>query len=327
MRTQSWRNRSTALLALSIALTSAGCGGEDLTAPPPILGSNPTPTPVPTPTPSPSPSPSPTPGPALAGAKVGETIEGPLVCSDGIVTRASDGSVTGIGPISRTKLDNTLALTYVAPDTFYSDLNGFGGSQWTPADKRVAPNQNFVRYANPAQGELQLTKVDFTFVTHGLENSTGLCFFAAGLRAQSLPSFPVEYLGVIDGFAVISGQQKRLFGSLLSDPVLIMDFATGRGKLEFQLVARSHPFGDFEKDTGELLGTVSADLQLNPASQNLTLTTLTGSGFNGRVTGIFVDRNQSVLRTGGAGVALVFELTRPNGDLLFGTIALAANVM
>ncbi|MFN6933625.1 MAG: hypothetical protein ACK4NZ_00555 [Tsuneonella sp.] len=243
------------------------------------------------------------------------------------MTRTTDGSVSGIGPISKTNIDNNLALTYVAPDTFSSDVNGFGGSRWTPADKRTAPNQHFVRFANPEQGELQLAINNLLFVTHGLENSTGLCFFAAGLRPQSLPSITVEYVGIIDGFGIISGQQKRLFDVSVSEPVLIMDFATGRGKLEFQLVARNDPFGEYEKRTAEPLGMVTADLHLNPASQNLRLTTLTGSGFDGKVTGIFVDRDQSILRTGGAGVALVFELTRPNGDLLFGTIALAANVM
>jgi hypothetical protein len=165
------------------------------------------------------------------------------------------------------------------------------------------------------------------FATYGLENSTNLCFFAAGLPPQSLPSIAVEYVGFVDGFAVISGQQKRLFETLTSKPVLVMDFATGRGRLEFQLVARNDPFGDYGKSIAEPVGTVSADLQLVAGRQNFGFTTLSGSGFSGRVIGQFVDRDKSKLGTGGAGAAFVFELTRPNGDVLYGSLALGANLI
>lgn len=324
MRTRSSGKHPRLALALALAFLATGCGGGGPDGPPATSGTGPAPSPTPSPAPSPSPSPTPAPGPSIAGAKPGESIAGPLACSDGVVTRSPDGSVTGIQQISKTKIDNGLVLAYRAPDSFASDVNGFGGSQWTPEDKRTAPNEYFTRYASPAQGELQLGVHNLIFVTYGLENSSGLCFFAAGLEPQSLPPGKVVYTGTIDGFAVISGHQQRLFSMQESAPVLTMDFSTGRGKLEFQLVGRDDPFGDFEKAPGAALGTVSAELQLSPGSKGFGLTALSGSGFDGRVTGQFVDRDQSILGTGGAGVALVFELTRPNGDILYGSIALGA---
>lgn len=327
MRTRSSGKHPRLALALALAFLATGCGGGGSDGPPATSGPGPAPSPTPSPAPSPSPTRTPAPGPSIAGAKVGESFGGPLACSDGVVTRSPDGSVIGIQAISKTKIDNALLLTYQAPDTFSADVNGFGGSQWTPGDKRTAPNQYFTRYASPAQGELQLGVHNLTFVTFGLENSSGLCFFAAGVEPQTLPPGQVGrvvYTGVIDGLAVISGHQQRLFSWLESSPVLTMDFSTGRGTLQFHLVGRDDPFGDFEKAPGAALGTVSAELQLSPGSKGFGLTALSGSGFDGRVTGQFVDRDQSILGTGGAGVALVFELTRPNGDILYGSIALAA---
>jgi hypothetical protein len=231
----------------------------------------------------------------------------------------------GVGPISRIKLDNGLALTYRGVDSFSDEINGFGGASWQPDDKTAPPDRYFVRYANSTNGELRLAADDLEFVTYGMENSFSQCFFAAGVPATSVPADgTVEYFGAVDGFAVIGGRQKRVFQVDSAKPILVFDFKTGRGTLEFELVTHDDPYGDFTASTPVSVGTVKADLQTAVLGKGFGITPLSGSGFAGQLAGGFIGRETPLLGAGGGGVAIVFELNGPGGDVIFGSIALAA---
>ncbi|ASJ90945.1 hypothetical protein CBR61_08455 [Porphyrobacter sp. CACIAM 03H1] len=249
-----------------------------------------------------------------------------MACSDGAVTRSTDGGIVGIGPVSRIKIDNQIAVTYRALDTYSTDINGFGGSSWSPSDKRPAPNEWFTRYSSPLQGELLLSRFNISFAAHGLENGSSLCFFAAGLPSKTLPTAgSVQYFGIVDGFGIINGVPKRFLywqtnGTV---PELIMNWARREGDLTFQLMARSDPFGQFEKNAVEPVGTITGRIRLD---QPGTIA-LSGAGFTGTMTYAFVSDDKNVLGTGGAGAALVYELRRANGDFVYGSIALNANLM
>lgn len=326
-------SRGKSLVYISaLACLLQGCGGEGSTSSVPFVVVTPTPTAAPSPAPTPSPTPASTTSgnPALGGARVGDTIAGMLACSDGRVSRAADGRVTGISAITRMKIDNGVAITYRGPDSFTTDINGFGGSSWTFEDKRTPPSDRFTRYSNTSQGELLVTTDELRFVTYGQENGSGLCFFAAGLSPFSLRTAGTfEYFGVVDGLGIIGGVPKRFLYNQVnsSEPEFVMDFATGQGKLKFDLVAKSNVFEDLGGGTSERLGTVEADLRLAPGSTSFAATPLSGSGFTGTVRGFFVSNAENIMGSGGAGVALVFELRNSNGDLIYGSVALAANLM
>lgn len=315
-------------MVLLVPLLSA-CGGDEARAPAPTGGVVVPPPPAPAPAPSPAPAPAPSAGdqPSMAGAAIGETIGGPAACSDGALARGADGRVSGIASISGVRIDNALGITYRAEDSFSTDYNGFGGSYYTAADRRNSDDPFYVRYASPQQGELLLGRHGLTFVTFGQENGSYLCFFAAGLRARSLPETLVEYLGVVDGFGVIAGEQKR-FAIPGDEPLkarLIMDFATGRGQLTIRLAARDDPFGDYAANPETVIDTVTAEVVIDRASSSASGIRLAGADFSGEANGYFVGRESTL--GDGAGLALAFHVSRANGDFVYGSVALSANIM
>jgi hypothetical protein len=256
---------------------------------------------------------------------VGDKLSGPLACSDGSITQSSDGYVTGIGPITKTKIDNQIEITVVGTDSFAADVNGFGGSSWGPADKRNPPNAVYVRYSNAQQGELLISQQNQTFATQGLYNESALCFYAVGLAPPSLPSNRViDYYGFTDGFGVFSGQQQRLYLGRVS---LRMDFATGKGVLTAALEAREDPFGSYPTASLYEVDGVTANLELASGTSSFSDATLSGTEYSGHIVGKLVSNNQNVLGTGGAGAVFVFELTSASGDILYGAMALQANIM
>lgn len=319
--------QSTAVYVVAFAsLGLTGCGGGDGQSPPPTAS---TPTPSSSPSPSPSPTPSPTPSPSnepsLGGAQIGDKLVGPLACSDGAVTQSAEGFVTGLGTITKTKIDNQIEISFLAQDSFSTDVNGFGGSAWAAVDKRTPPNSVYVRYSNAQQGELLLSQQNQTFATQGLYNTSALCFFAVGLAPPSLPSGQViDYFGIIDGFGVIGGQQKRLYESRVG---LKMDFASGKGVLTADIEARANPFGDYADGTSTDVGTVTANVELVGGSANFSSVTFSGTGLSGQIVGRLVSNEKNVLGKGGAGAVFVFELTSSGGDVLYGAMALHANIM
>jgi hypothetical protein len=62
-------------------------------------------------------------------------------------------------------------------------------------------------------------------------------------------------------------------------------------------------------------------------SNNFSYTTLSGPGYSGHIAVQLVSNNQNGLGTGGAGAVFVFELKSASGDLLYGAMALHANIM
>lgn len=326
MRGKVRQGQWTGAAALALASALPGCGGEE---------SGPTPAPVaaapalvPAPTPSPTPTPTGARDPKFASAAIGETIGGPLICSDGLVTTGPSGEATGVGPITRTKNDGSIQITYLGQDSYRTDINGFGGAAFTPEIKRTFPSPVYARFSSPQAGELLLGQYSLTFVTFGAYADSSLCFFAVGLPAASLPGVAVSYSGIVDGLAVIGGTQSRIFSGSASDATMDFAFAKGTGTLSLNLVRRADPFGNFEASTPVNLGTVTANITLEAGRRSFTAP-LAGAGYTGTVIGLFVDNGNSMLGkdVGGAGAALVYELRSPAGDLIYGTVALAANLL
>lgn len=326
----SYRQFSTNMLAVAALTAIQGCGGDDQPPSGPIAVPAPTPAPTPAPSQPATPTPAPSSGlpPILAGARIGETVSGPLVCSDGALTLDAEGAVIGVGPISRAQIDTSLSIRYVAADTFVLDLNGFGGGTYGPALKRSYPTAEYLRFADPLRGEFLLARNGLAYVTSGVAAESGLCMYAAGLPALTLPTGVVSYVGLVDGFGVVSGQQVRLSAANVDAS---LDFARGTGQLSFQLMRSAIAAGSRVTNPGTapaVLATVTANLTIAPTSRTLS-GTASGGGYAGTVKGSFVSQGQSVLGPGigGTGIALVFELRSASGDILYGALPLSADLI
>ncbi|MCT2559658.1 hypothetical protein N0B51_11775 [Tsuneonella sp. YG55] len=320
------RPRWTAAAALVLASVPAGCGGEGSGSPPVAAGIPPTPSPAPAPTATPTPAS--TDDPLFAGASIGETIVGPLVCSDGRVTTGAQGEVVGIGPITQIRNTDTIRITYVGPDSYRTAIDGLASLAFTPDTKRVPPSPIYARYSAPSAGELLLGQYSLGFVTFGTFTAPDLCFFAGGLPPGVLNRQTVDYFGIVDGLGVVGGVQSRFFNATYGEARMIFDFPTATGLFSFDLVQRSDPFGDFRASPPVKLGTVSANVVLAPGQESFFVP-LSGAGFTGTARGRFVHDGGSILgpNIGGAGVALVYELRSPAGDLIYGSVAFAANLI
>ena len=315
--------------ALSVIATLPGCGGGSSGS-----GSSPiavAPAPSPSLTPTPAPTPTPTPAAIrVGGASPGQSLIGNEACARDAVTRDSQGHVTALPSLSGAKIDNSLRLTYRDIDSYALDINGFGGSSFTPADKRSPPTRSlFHQFLNTTQGEFLIARdgsfENGVFTTMGLDNSTGLCFFAVGLPIDALPTDAVAiYNGWIDGVGQIAGQTTRLLSSSGSVRLNTQNrlatvelFLDGLGGNPF-----GDPFGDIGSQFSQEITVATAVLQLLPNGA-FSLAALTArNGFTGTITGTLVSRAAgNGLGGGGAGSVFTFELRNAQGDVLFGAFA------
>lgn len=323
-----FRSRS---LAVAIAVSLVGCRGDSSGG---SGGQNSITSPAPTPSPPAPPPPPPTQSPAapartIAGASPGDTLVGIQTCARDGAVRDSEGHVIGLTDFTSAKIDNFVTLKYVAVDSFELDLNGFGGPSYVPADKRTSPDRAYDQFLNRTQGEFFLFKDggpfgSFTFATLGLDNSSGLCFFAVGLQPSSLPNIGSDtYFARADGIAKVDGQLLRLFGT---EGRLDVNYETGAALLELTINGRGHPFADFTGQVATSIATVRATLQLR--ERGGFSASLSGSnGYTGSVTGMLVSNERNVSGRGGAGAVLTFELRNSQGEVMTGAIAAERNLI
>lgn len=331
MQEKTLRQKWAGAAALVMISAIAGCGGEGsgspvASAPGPVAG----PAPVPSPAPAPTPSPTPARDPKFANASIGDTVVGPASCGFAPVSRDSSGAVTGIGEIRETFNEITYEIAYLGTDRYRIQSNDYLGFTMTfgPENRQSFPSPAYVRYAHPVPAELLLSQFDLLFVMLGSYADAGHCFFAAGLPTTTLPGGDLRYSGVVDGIAQIDGRVWRVFDPSTHGTRMDFDFARASGTLSFRLLRRAEPFGDFQASSAVDLGTVTATVALEPGQTTFTAP-LAGAGYVGTVRGRFVDNGTSKLGkgVGGAGVALVYDLRSPTGDMVYGAVAYAADLI
>lgn len=318
------------LAALAISTALAGCGGGSSGS---AVGSPVGVAPAPAPSPSPSSTPTPTPSPTTAtrflGASPGQVLAGRMACArDSVVDHDAQGRVTALRSLSGAKIDNSLQLTYRGVDSYLLDVNGFGGSAFVPADRVASTNRVYSQFLNPTQGEFDIFQDGNafgtrTFTTIGLDNSSGLCFFAVGRTADSLPQVPAdEHFLTVDGVGRIGDQTLRLFGS---EGRMTVNIQTKEAVFELRLTGRDDPFGDFTTRPTKEITSAKVTLRYN-GSGSFGLSPLTATnGYTGSITGSFTTPQADAVGGGGAGAVFTFELQDAQGDILFGAIASEAN--
>ena len=321
----------TILAVLAICSTVGGCGGGSSSsavgspvgvapAPAPSLSPSPTPTQTTTPTPTPA---------RFLGASPGEVLVGKMACArDSVVDHDVQGRVTALRSLSGAKIDNSLQLTYRSADSYFLDVNGFGGSAFAPADKVASTDRVYSQFLNPTQGEFDIFKDGNafgtrTFTTIGLDNSSGLCFFAVGRPADSLPQVAADVHDLtVDGVGRIGDQTLRLFstGGRMTVNTQVQDV-----EFELRLTGRDDPFGDFTARPTKEITSAKVTLRYDGrGSFGLSALTAT-NGYTGSITGFFTTPRANAVGGGGAGAVFTFELRNTQGDILFGAIASEAN--
>jgi hypothetical protein len=245
------------------------------------------------------------------------------------VTRDALGQVVGLPAFTGAKIDNHLALTYRAQDSFALDLNGFGGPSFLPSDKRTSQTGPYHQFLNPSQGEFFIFRDggpfgSFTFGTLGLDNSAGLCFFAAGLQPPSIPfSGTGDYFARADGIARVGGQTLRLFGTT---GVLDVNYGTGAGSIQLAITGRGNAFGDFTSQPATGITMATATLQFKSGA--FASSVLSGSnGYTGTIMGQLVSNTANVSGSGGAGAVFTFELKNAQGDIITGAVVAERNLI
>jgi hypothetical protein len=185
----------------------------------------------------------------------------------------------------------------------------------------------FDQLINPQGDELYITKSNSlsgsrTFATHGLENSSALCFFAVGLPAAPLPTTGSgEYGVIVDGIARIGGTNLRLLPSF-SGSSLIVNYQTGTATLTLAISGRPNPFEEFATQPTTSITTATASLSLQAGGPGFATTGLAGSnGFGGAVTGSLVGNAQNTSGKGGSGAVFTFALSNAAGEVIFGIVA------
>ena len=209
-----------------------------------------------------------------------------------------------------------MRIFYNGEDNYRLEL-AFGNDVFvTPLDKQ-APLTTGFDYFRSVGYEFELLRVPrqngVNLVTLGRlrYDSANLCFFAAGISSGSVPSGGSQITaGSVDGVALIGGRVTRLFNSAAE---ATFDYRTRIVTLRLELSGRDQPFGDFIASPSGPIGQATARLTLPLGSNYFSTATLAGPGNStGRIGGV-------VFR-GGDALGLVFELSYPNGDQIFGAI-------
>lgn len=247
-----------------------------------------------------------------------------MACAKDPVLKDAQGHVTGLPVLTGAKIDNQVTLLFRGTDSYVLDVNGFGGPAFSPADKRASPTVAFDRFINPQGSEFYITKSNSvsgsrTFATHGLDNSSALCFFAVGLPSAPLPTAGSgEYLVVVDGIARMGSENLRLLPSF-SGSSLTVNFQTGTATLKLAISGRPNAFEEFANQPATSITTATASLNLQAGGPGFAEAGLIGSnGFAGAVRGTLVGNAQNTSGKGGSGAVFTFELRNAAGEVIFG---------
>lgn len=142
-----------------------------------------------------------------------------------------------------------------------------------------------------------------------LSDGESLCFFAVGSdRGPIAITGTKVYSIVADGIALLSRGARRIGTSTAAARA---DWATGVITLDFAINTTSPPFGTIANFNG--LGMATARLSFTRDGSISGAVSAPG-GFTGTITGRFFEF--------GMGAGLVFDLTSPSGDRMYGSLAL-----
>nr|WP_314444630.1 hypothetical protein [uncultured Sphingomonas sp.] len=248
-----------------------------------------------------------------------------MACAVDPVQRDAAGHATGLAALTGAKIDNSLSLLFRDADSYSLDVNGFGGSSFTSADKRTSPTLAFDYFLKPGDDEFYLARTNGvsgtrTFATHGLYTASGFCFFAIGLPASPLPTSGTGTYGIIvDGLAQIGGQNLRLLPSYTGSS-LTVDYQTGKATLTLALGGKTNAFEEFADKPVTAITTVTASLQRIQGSAAFGRADISGGAFTGKVEGQLVGNSANVSGFGGPGAVFTFELRSAAGEVIFGVV-------
>lgn len=306
------RRRALMLFALSTALFGAECGGGS-SSPAPTSGAPAAPEPSPSPG-VPIPPPGSSPAPTVGGASTGETLRAGVSCATGTFNLAGGRpvavtSLTGLS-VRNGQAGNGLDIRYDAQDGYTIGLGFDDSFSVTPLDKRaqlIPGNDLFA--ASSYEFSINRQYASSTF-GHLYTSTWGLCFYAGGIPTPLAANAGLaELIGSADGIIVAGGDDRRLYDSPVT---ATMNYATRALDVTLTLRSRDAPFGATQGEPQVSHGTVTARLNLPPASTYFEDAPLVGTGVStGTITGVLV-RDRAV--------ALVFNLTFANGDRAVGAL-------
>lgn len=287
---------------VTVCLCLLACG-EEKVSPRPIAVQQPAPPPPPAPAPPPAGQELPD-HILLAGAVTGDTLEMGMSCTkEQIVNIAPTGDLTFSRIPSEVKSDGRVSIALPEPDVYQLDINGFGGSFYS-RDRRIKSGPALEVFYEPypelfelpwRYGEIDLKHATFA----SLPSAGSLCMLWGGLSSNGA-EMSGTYKGFADGFAFIDGIVYRLYGS----PTVIPARDSSATAL-IELRGRPYFVGSFNPDDWISLGEIAISLADGSARY---------PGFTGKIAyGPVSD---------GKGAAGHFELKAPNGDFIFGVVAL-----
>jgi hypothetical protein len=282
-----------ALSQAAIALALAGCGGGDDSSTVAAVPSWP------------------------ADAQIAGTLQGSMVCAAGSFEYQPypDGTrrLTSMSTLGVPKIDNFVSVAYRGVDGFQLDINGFGGDTFGSLDQREAVFRD-TWYFVQGSSEFEIGSASLGDASLGrYSDGTSLCFFAVGsvrrpLLFQVSPSQPSQFSGFADGIAWVGGAARRLYRD--SGVSGTIDYDRGQIELTLELTGRASPFQKLQNPV--TLGIASGRLSIAPTGAISGV--LTGpEGSTGTVSGGLFEY--------GLGLGLIFELSYPNGDRIYGAIA------
>lgn len=285
-------------------------------------------TPAPSPAPSPSPTPTPTVAlgqrlgpPLLSVLRAGDQIAGPIICAGGTLNYAVDPDGTirlaSLSAIASTPgNDSSVAITSGGPDSYGFDLNGFGGSIFTPADKRSSILPGYLEYRR-RDDQMQIANTSLGFGTVGFlaNGTTGICFFAAGPGRETLAENGTinADASVADGFAVIAGRPYRLTTNDLTGTWSVRDRSID---LRMDLPPRQPAFGPANPLGPLAIGPVRLRLEARTATITIGASAEPASG-----------TIECAFYQGGFGVGCVFQFQTAAGDRFIGSLAVDAKLI
>jgi hypothetical protein len=207
---------------------------------------------------------------------------------------------------------NAIRIRYLGKDSYEVELGFDDVVLISPNHKQSSPNSAY-QYFNALGYELEIYEpaVNATFGRLFTE-TWGLCFFAAGLVAGTLPgSGTATYTGSSDGLAIINGMPRRLFGSAVS---VSLNYATRTATVQIDLAGRDPAFGEFANAAPLPIGRATAQLTFAADTGYFADAPLAGpGGSTGSMTG-------QLFRQGN-GAGFVYTLNFANGDKLIGSAA------
>jgi hypothetical protein len=286
-----------ALSQAAIAFALAGCGGGDATGVAPVVPSWP------------------------ANAKIARvapdgTLQGNMICAAGSFEYQTfpDGTrrLANMSALGVPKIDNQVSIAYRGQDGFELDINGFGGDRFEALDKREAVFHDYWYFVK-GSSEFEIGSASLGAASLGrYSDGSSLCFFAVGSDRPVGSGSGFAFFGFADGIAWTGGSARRLNRD--SKVRGTIDFGGSQLDLTLELAGRESPFQKLLNPM--TIGTATGRLSIT--STGAISGFLTGpGGSSGTVAGRLFEY--------GDGMGLVFELSYPNGDRIYGAAAADRN--